>query len=591
MTRARKGLALLAALLLVGAGVGLAWWTLRPSEQVVQQGRATPAPEGLARHCREVVGPPRVLEPSPGVFVAVGYDLANTILVQTDEGHVVIDAGLAPDTAARTREALLARAPGRVHTLIYTHSHIDHVGGASVWVEEGTQVWASAAFEEHFFKQYGVFQEAERARGARQFGHHASHDALPCSALGARPALDALKRTGARMPTHTFEGKTALTVGGKRFELHEAFGETHDQILVWMPDAKLLMPGDNFYVSYPNLYTLRGTSPRPVRAWIASLDQMRRLAPEHLIPSHTPPLQGAAHIAQTLRDYRDGIQWVRDAVVRGANAGQPLDQIVDGVGLPPHLRQAPALQELYGQLDWSARAIYTNELGWFDGRPTELYKLPARDEADRMMALMGGPPKVWGALLQAQADQDHRWALRLVALLRVGSPSPQVPPKDLDAREAQSLRALADQTSNSNGRAYLLESAHEREHGFELLPRPAMDDALTDAVPLSLFFEAMSGRLLPERSLDAHERVTFVFSDVGRTFHLTVRRGVAEVVEGDPLPDAPPALATLTTDAPTWRRVALKQMAPLDAVTSGRLRVEGDQAGLLRFLQRFRQDD
>lgn len=51
-------------------------------------------------------------------------------------------------------------------------------------------------------------------------------------------------------------------VGEEVFELVEAHGETHDQLFVWLPRQKALLPGDNYYQSFPNLYTIRGTSAR-----------------------------------------------------------------------------------------------------------------------------------------------------------------------------------------------------------------------------------------------------------------------------------------------------------------------------------------
>ena len=86
-----------------------------------------------------------------------------------------------------------------------------------------------------------------------------------------------------RIPTHTFSGFTKFTVGEYTIELHEAHGETHDMLFVYIPELELLLPGDNYYQSFPNLYTIRGSSPRPIRDWIRSLDSMRRLNPKYLV--------------------------------------------------------------------------------------------------------------------------------------------------------------------------------------------------------------------------------------------------------------------------------------------------------------------
>lgn len=69
----------------------------------------------------------------------------------------------------------------------------------------------------------------------------------------------------------------------------------------------------------------------PIRQWIKSLDEMRKLDPEFLVPSHTRPLAGREVIQQKLRDYRDGIQWVYVSTVRGANDGRSVDELAETV--------------------------------------------------------------------------------------------------------------------------------------------------------------------------------------------------------------------------------------------------------------------
>ena len=561
---------------------------LRPAARRVEVGRAVATPEALATYCKEVVGEPRILRVGDRILVAIGYDLANTILVRTDAGNVVIDAGMSPDRARAARAALLAQAPGAVVALVYTHSHIDHVGGASAWVEPGTAIWSTDAFVEHFFKQYGVFRRAESRRGAAQFGYHVGDEALPCSALGRRADVDAAARTGVRLPTRTFTGAARFEVGGIAFELHEAHGETHDQLFVWMPQLGALAAGDNYYEAFPNLYTIRGTSPRPVDAWIESLDHMRRLAPEHLVPSHTRPLDGRERIAAVLTDYRDGIQWVRDAAVRAANRGEPSDEIAAAAGLPPHLAKVASLAELYGQVDWSARAIYDNNLGWFDGRPEALYPVPPVERARRQVALMGGVARVMDEAARARGEHTPsgaRWAVELVATARRSALATGDEPARLDRAFVEALSALAAGVTNTNGRAYLLESAYRIEHGPSEPPPPVPDDALVDAIPVPLLFTVMATRLIPERSLDAHESVRFEID--GAPYVITVRRGIAERVAGEPLAGTPPPLATVRSDAATWRRLALGSLAPAAALASGRLHIDGDALGFYRFMERF----
>ena len=553
------------------------------SQSVVQ------SPELLESHCEEVAGPPRVEEVVPGVWVALGYDLANVILIETDKGHVLVDAGMSPARALPVRDYFREHLPGPIRAIIYTHSHIDHIGGASIWLEEDTEIWATESFSEHVLKQYGVFQRAEAMRGQRQFGAHVPDESVPCSAIGRRPDVEEALETGFRMPTHTFSGVKRLEVGGRTIELVEAHGETHDQLFVWLPEERVLMPGDNYYHTFPNLYTLRGTAPRPVGAWIASLDAMRGYEPEVLLPAHTMPVHGSEEIQQRLRDYRDAIQWIRDDVVRHATAGKGLEEIVEAVALPPHLAKRPYLAELYGQVDWSARAIYTNELGWFDGRGELLYGLPASESARREVLAMGGAAEVLEMARTAHREGESRWAAHL--LVKLGDSQMPLPIADAEWRGelADVLEATAAEIANTNGRAYLLQTAHELRHGRTAF-RPVVDEAVLEGIPLHSVFENMSVRLLPHRGMDVHESVVWNFTDTGERFVVTIRHGVAELVAGDSLPGTPEPLAVVTTDTTTWARLALQIENPLAAVASGRLRIAGSQVGFLRFINRFDRD-
>src|SRR3546814_11027429 len=92
-------------------------------------------------------------------------------------------------------------------------------------------------------------------------------------------------------------------------------------------ERHVLLSGDNFYRSLPNLYTIRGTSYRDPRAWADSIDKLRALHADVLVPSHTRPLSGAADIEPALTDYRDAIRYVYDQTIRQINQGRTPDEI------------------------------------------------------------------------------------------------------------------------------------------------------------------------------------------------------------------------------------------------------------------------
>jgi len=558
------------------------------AHKATQVGAALPAPELLEKHC-SLIGEPRIERISEHVWAAIGYDLANTVLIHTEEGNVIVDTLMSPRRGEAAKRDLLAAAPpGPVKAVIYTHSHIDHIGGTSLWMDDNPRIWATDGFIAHLFKQYQVFLPIETIRGRRQFGDHASREDLPCNGIGRRADIEAAREgAGIRLPTDTFSGTKELNMGGMEIVMMEAHGETHDQLMVWIPTDRTLIAADNFYWSFPNLYTIRGTSPRPVDDWIMSIDRMRALKAWNLVPCHTVPVRGEKEINEVLTNYRDAIQWVRDEVIRGANKGYDLDTIARTIELPAHLKGLHYTGEFYGQVDWSAKGIYTSNLGWFDGRPDRLYPLDADEGARREVTLMGGPEKLVALSDAAMKGGDYRWAIHLLTKVQDSRATSGAVNGDVKEKLARAYEGLAATLSNLNGRGYLLEAAYELRHGIPK-PLPAkLDEGVVANIPLDAIFSIMASRLVAREAMDVHESVRFVFPDEKKRFIVTVRRGIAEVAQGEPLPGTPEPVATLVMDALTWRKMASKVMSPLAAFASGKIRVEGSWLKFLRWNSRF----
>jgi len=534
--------------------------------------------------CEGVPVKEEVIQVSPGVWVAYGYDLANTILIQTSQGKVIIDAMSGPKRAGKARDALLAKAPGKTLALILTHTHMDHVGGASVWADSETPIWATHNFIELFTAQYIDFPKAERHRGAKQHAHDVPYDAVPCSSIGARMSFDEDLSAGAMMPTKTFKGSHTLNFGDTVLELHEAPGETDDQLLVWMPKQKILFPGDNYYAAFPNLYTIRGTKARSAKKWAESLDKMRQLGPEVLVPSHTFAVKGQQKIKEVLTDYRDAIMWLFQRVVRGANNRLPLEEILESAKLPQHLAEKPYLKENYGQVDWSVKALYQQNLGWFDADARHLYPMAAERAAKRMVRMAGGAEKVRVEIENALKNNEPRWAVHLITMLQQ---SDTIDVKAGNLLLAQGLSAIAKTVKNTNGKAYLLASSKQLDESYVAPAIPNVSQEFMDAIPVETFVYGLANRLQASEALEIHQTVAIRFEDVKESFFITIRRGVVEISKDKLLPGAPKPMATLVTDSETWKRNALKKVTETEMLLKGKLSVEGDVLDMRRFMGRF----
>lgn len=400
-----------------------------------------------------VTAQPRVVDLG-GVYQAIGaaplgteirIPQSNTYLVVTSDGNVVVDTSVAVSAPAH-KKALTAISNAPVRAIILTHAHGDHTGGIALWKQPGTQVIAHRAYTE--FIEYtdrlaGYFARANAAQFGGQLG--AGQASGTAVARTAKPNVV--------MPDVLFDEKHTLTLGDTTFEILHTPGETPDHLTVWVPRLKAAFIGDNFYESFPNMYTLRGTRPRWALEYIASLDRVLALEPEIVLPSHGDAIRGREEVKRKLTRYRDAIKYVHDATVKGMNDGKDVLTLMREIKLPPEL----AIGESYGRLTWSIRGIYEGYVGWYDGNVSTMFGPPSQAYA-AMVSLAGGADAV-AARAASIAVDDPVTALYLTDMALAADARHR---GALEAR-VRALQTLIKTSNNSNERGWLAAGLREAE--------------------------------------------------------------------------------------------------------------------------------
>lgn len=176
-----------------------------------------------------------------------------------------------------------------------------------------------------------------------------------------------------------------------------------------------------------------------------------------LVGGHTNPILGAGEVQQVLSDYRDAVQFIHDKTVEGMNQGMTPDELVEYVQLPQNLAAKDYLQPFYGHPEWGVRSVFNGYLGWFDGNPTNLFRLSPKSEAQRIAKLAGGTVKLLAAANEALATDDNQWAAQLTDYLLA------INKDDAAARriKAEALTKLAGKMVNATARNYYLTVARE----------------------------------------------------------------------------------------------------------------------------------
>jgi alkyl sulfatase BDS1-like metallo-beta-lactamase superfamily hydrolase len=522
-----------------------------------------------------------VIKVTDGVWVAIGFGLANSILIEGDDGAIIVDTMESLEAAALVKAEFDKITSKPVKAIIYTHNHADHIFGARAFAgSEAPDVYSHESTIYYINRILNVIRPTIYTRSMRQFGCLLPEGGLVNAGIGPYLSVDDTTTPALIFPTKTFSGDSMkVEIAGIELELVHAPGETNDQIFVWLPEKSVLLPGDNYYKSFPNLYAIRGTAYRDVTQWVKSLDKMRDIRPEHLVPSHTRPLTGADTIYETLTNYRDAIQFVHDQTIRGMNEGLTPDELVERIELPQHLARLPYLHEYYGTVEWSVRSIFDGYLGWFSGNPTDLFPLSLHDRAERFAGLAGGEEALLKQARKAVEEGDHQWALELTDHLLLLNPDAGEP-REL---RAAALTALGERQIASTSRNYYLTRALEVQGKLEINELKVRHKDVVHSIPLSAIFSAMTVKLNPEKSADTDIVAGFRFPDTGEAFTIHVRRGVAEMQPR--FPDNPDI--SVTVDSNVWKEVAAGMRSPAVAFAKD-IKTEGGALNIVKFLALFR---
>ena len=338
--------------------------------------------------------------------VAVVEAFSHSIVFKTDDGLVTFDTSN-EHGGTKCVHAIQSWTQDPFHTVVFTHGHIDHVGGCGAFCAAYEGRKPTIVGHENVaarFDRYRMTNGYNHVINERQFGQfkRRGYDLAGQSHFLplATPA-----------PDITYTNDLAMNVGGLDIQLNHAKGETDDHTWAWIPKHKAICAGDFFIWAFPNAGNPQKAQRYP-KEWAAALRDMASRDAELFLPAHGLPIAGKERIKQVLNEVATVLEAMVSQTLDLMNEGASLNDIIHAVKVSPELLAKPYLGPTYDEPEFVVRNIWRLYGGWYEGNPAQLK--PARDAAvaAELAKLSGGGLKL-AERARELAETDARLACHL----------------------------------------------------------------------------------------------------------------------------------------------------------------------------------
>ncbi len=324
----------------------------------------------------------------------------------------MLDTGAVNDTTVLHEAVRRWRPDTPLRAAVFSHHHVDHIFGLAPFEREA---------DEHHWGRPLVYGHAGLAGNFDRYKKTLGWN----TAINKRQFAIAVDRfrwpENYRYPDVTYEKRASFRSGSLTFELHHGLGETDDATWTFVPERKILHPGDLFIWAAPNAGNPQKVQ-RYAGEWATALREMAGTGAEIMVSGprlahfrrrpdpHRPPRHGGA-----ARGHR----------VPGAGA--------DEYGRharprPPRSRDAGASARqavpapVYDHPQFIVRNVWRLYGGWYDGEPDNLLPAPRAEQAREWVALAGGINAVLERAGALQREGNLRMACHLVEFAVIAEP-------------------------------------------------------------------------------------------------------------------------------------------------------------------------
>jgi alkyl sulfatase BDS1-like metallo-beta-lactamase superfamily hydrolase len=319
--------------------------------------------------------------------VAMVEAFSHCVLFETDDGLVAFDTS-SVQGAERVVSAIRGWRKEKFHSLVYTHGHLDHVGGCGAFIADAEangkprpRIIGHDNVAKRF-DRYNFTSGYNMVINQRQFGQFSRRGYEMQDGNSFLPEATA-------KPDVTYADQMNIEVGGMAIELKHAKGETDDHTWAWIPKHKAICAGDFFIWCFPNAGNPQKVQRYPVE-WAVAMRDMANQGAELFLPAHGLPIEGKTRIQGVLNNVAESLEFLVKETVDRMNQGARLDEIIHEVKIDPAVLETPYLQPIYDEPEFVVRNIWRMYGGWYDGNPAHLKPAPESALALELATLAGG---------------------------------------------------------------------------------------------------------------------------------------------------------------------------------------------------------
>jgi glyoxylase-like metal-dependent hydrolase (beta-lactamase superfamily II) len=268
-----------------------------------------------------------------------GLGHTNCYALEDERGWAVVDPGLPgakPWKAMIQRFATAGFRPDDVHTVVVTHSHIDHFGGSGrLRTKAGARVVTSRSFRTWWDPDdvddpdawEGVDFDRDRAPWNRLTPWGGDHPRPP---LRVRVRYSLLRPFMRRVfptpsPSVRLDDAETIHLGRREWVAVHTPGHTPDHLCLYDPDGGVLLSGDHVLPTITPHISGADAGPDPLSAFEASLDKVAALGTvRHVLPAHGHPFTDLpARVGAIRRHHAERLDRLREAMAALGEASVP----------------------------------------------------------------------------------------------------------------------------------------------------------------------------------------------------------------------------------------------------------------------------